>query len=180
MPKVVQDVLLDTPAKFHARRQTIMAVTKLSTRLPKEETPAAMLDALQKMPPATIDCDLLRKYLEEAEASGADHTLLQRGLIKLEYAERVQAAARVKALTEQVDGLLSVPDLDLDVEKLLQLLRKAEDAGVPDAVLDRGQEKLDAADRAQEERRQELRAAAAEQLRTLSAAAPLLLGADGL
>lgn len=144
-------------------------------------TPRDELDRLLKNPPLSINLDDLQSALEKAEAAGVSRDLLKKGLAKVEYAERVQTAARVKALVAEIDELLSADPLEVDVEALLEAIDFAVDKeGVPEGLIEKAEAKLEEAEAAQEAKRQELRAAATKEILELCAGPTMLLDAEKL
>ena len=111
--------------------------------MPEYGTAVERLQYIMKMPPLTIDCKELQATLEKAEDEGADALMLKKGITKLEYAERVQMAARVKAITKEITELLDVPNLDLDCDQLYDAVEFARDKeGIAQELIDKADLKL--------------------------------------
>lgn len=137
-------------------------------RAPSNDSPLDVLRRLLKATPLTVDLDELALALKNAEAAKVPAFELKKGIAKMEYAERVQTAARIKAFAAEVEVLLTLDDLDVDVEKLLEMIEFAEDKpGVPEGLIAKAEAKLQSAEEAQERRRQEIRAAATAKITAL-------------
>jgi hypothetical protein len=149
-----------------AERLRIAAVANQNVRggarrAPVLDSPLEVLRSLLKATPLTVDLDELAVALKNAEVAKVPAFELKKGIAKMEYAERVQTAARIKAFAAEVEVVIHLDDLDVDVEKLLEMIEFAEDKpGVPEGLIAKAEAKLQSAEEAQERRRQEIRAAA--------------------
>ena len=96
---------------------------------------ALILLLLEKQPPLTIDVEKLREALEQAEKDGTPSATLKRGLDKLEYAERRQAAARLQVLADMLNTFVEQPLLEVDLTEFELALIESEEKGVEEKVL---------------------------------------------
>ena len=146
---------------------------------PRFDTLEARLARLEKCPPLSLDIVELQEVLEALEKQGASPLSLQKGLAKLEYAQRSQVSARAKRLTDEIKGYIEEPPLELDADALLAALAlAAETPGVSDALLESGEAKLNEASEAQAKQRRERSVAAAAEIERHINAPALLLDAD--
>ena len=172
------------PEAYRLQQQQYKQQQKLyggARRAPQFDTPIENLRRLLKATPLTIDLEELQDALTAAEQANVPAFELKKGIAKLEYAERVQTAARIKKLAAEVQAILFMDDLDVDVEKLLEAIEFAEGKpGVPEGLIEKAEAKLQSAEDAQERRRQELKAAATAKIMKLAHGPVMLLDAQAL
>ena len=148
---------------------------------PHHESLQNTLERLMRQPPMKLDTAQMQSTLRALEEEGAPKAVLSKALGKLEYAERVQAAARVKQLTSDISSYFDVPALEVDVRALLAKLQlAAENPGVPEDILERGEAKLREADAEQLRIREEKRQAATNEIERHISVAPLLLDPEAI
>ena len=140
------------------------------------------LEFIMRKPPLQIDLGELHKVLTEAEAEGVDASLLKKGLAKIDYAERVQHAARMKEISKEIEGFLKEEDpLKVDVASLLAAVEFAiGKSGISEDLISRAEAKLQEADEAQARLREQMRAEATEKIVQLANQPPMLLDPERL